>query len=296
MKKRVAVIIGRFQVPALHIGHRHIIDFAQSHSDTLLILIGTSAALPSARNPLPFIACKQVVLEAYPDAVILETKDHPSNRAWSEDIDRIISEHFPDHEATLYGSRDSFIPYYEGAFPCVYVPPTDTPSGTEIRNALEPLHHDQSFRLGMIHAQKLRPPLSYQVVDIAVSRPSDGAVLLGIKRSAKGKKCFIGGFVDPTDANLESAALRELLEEAGEIQCDAPRYVGSFRIPDHRYREGDDKVMTALFVAEYIGGDPVAGDDLDAVEWVRLDTLESILVPAHLPLAKCLIAYLNPIS
>ncbi|MEI6649965.1 MAG: NUDIX domain-containing protein [Candidatus Moraniibacteriota bacterium] len=293
MKKRVAVIIGRFQVPTLHEGHRHIIDFARSHADALLILIGTTAALPSARNPLPYAVREHIVAEAYPDAVILETKDHPSNRIWSEDIDHIVAERFPDHEATLYGSRDSFIPYYEGALPCVFVPPADAPSGTEIRNALDPLHDDPIFRSGMIHAQTLRPPLSYQVVDIAVIRKEDASVLLGMKRSAEGKRCFIGGFVDPQDEDLESTALRELREEAGPVLCGDLRYVGSFRIPDHRYRDGDDKVMTALFVAEYHGGEPVAGDDLDEVEWINLVDLESVLVAGHLPLAKRLLSYLE---
>ncbi|NTW90104.1 MAG: NUDIX domain-containing protein [Candidatus Moranbacteria bacterium] len=294
MNKRLAVVIGRFQVPELHDGHRHLIDTALSENDAILILIGTTKALPSARNPLPFSVRERMIRETYPEAVILETRDQPSNRGWSEDIDQVVTSLFPNHSAVLYGSRDSFIPFYEGSFPTKFVPAIPAPSGTDIRAHLsESDTENHRFRAGLIHAQSLRPALSYQAIDIVPIRYSDMHVLLGRKRSDGDRYRFIGGFVDAADESLESAALRELREEAGEIRCESTRYLGSFRIPDERYRFEEDKVMTAFFAAEFVSGKEAAGDDLDEVRWIPAETVLSVILPGHLPLAKSLVSFLE---
>ncbi len=292
--KRIAVVIGRFQVPELHAGHRHLIDSASAESDETLILVGTTEGLPSTRNPLPYDAIRVMLQNAYPSAVIHPFADRPTNELWSRELDLRIGELFPDASVRLYGSRESFIPAYTGKYPCVTVPPVDAPSGTDIRNGLGVIRYeDSSFRAGIIHAQSLRLPVSYQAVDIAVIRHPQNEILLGRKRRDGGKFRFIGGFVDPTDSSLEGAALRELREEAGRIDCHEVSYLGSFRVNDYRYRDGEDRVMTTLFAAYHLAGIPKAGDDLDEVVWMNAKDVIGSVVANHIPLAERLAEFLN---
>jgi bifunctional NMN adenylyltransferase/nudix hydrolase len=292
--KRLAVIIGRFQVAELHAGHRHLIETAQRDADSVLILLGSTQALPSARNPLPAHIRKAMLQIGFPDIFVEELPDHPSDRVWSDGIDQLVAKRFPDHVASLYGSRDSFIPSYTGRLSCVLVRPADAPSGTDLRNgAGASLYGNADFRAGLIHAQSLRPALSYQAVDIAVIRHPSREVLLGKKHIDGGKLRFIGGFADPSDRSLESAALRELHEEAGRVDCHQIDYLGSFRIPDYRYRGEEDQVMTALFAGYHLSGLAKAGDDLDEVVWVGIDDIVSRIVQNHMPLALRLINFIN---
>ena len=81
---------------------------------------------------------------------------------------------------------------------------------------------------------------------------------------------FPGGFVDPTDDNLEYAAKRELGEEAPGISVEGDmNYLGSYLMDDWRYTD-EDKIMTALFHGEYTFGTTQAGDDLVFVGWFPL--------------------------
>ncbi|RYE91260.1 MAG: NUDIX hydrolase, partial [Cytophagaceae bacterium] len=55
MKKRIGVIIGRFQVPhlALHPGYRALLAHVARENDAVLVVLG-EAPQPSQRNPLSF--------------------------------------------------------------------------------------------------------------------------------------------------------------------------------------------------------------------------------------------------
>lgn len=291
MEKTLSIVIGRFQVPDLHAGHRHLIDTAHRQTDALLILIGTSEALPTSRNPLPFAVREAMVRQAYPDATVLPLPDQPTDALWSAHIDRIAEECFPGHAATLYGSRDSCIPHYLGRHMVVVIPPAPAPSGTEVRKANgKHLPVSREFRAGMIHAQASRLPISYQTADIAVIRHEDQHVLLGRKTRDGALWRFIGGFIDPHDASLETAALRELHEEAGAIDVHGVQYLGSFRVQDFRYRGEADQVMTAFFMAYRMSGIARAGDDLDEVAWFPAKEVPGIVIPSHQPLAKRLLS------
>lgn len=292
--KKLAVIIGRFQVAQPHEGHRHLLETAKKQADDVLVLLGSTQALPSKRNPLPFAVREKMFRELFPDIFIKELPDQKTNLDWSANIDRIVAENFPEHIASLYGSRDSFIPCYEGSLPCVLIPPIAAAAGSQLRENFGISNYsNQDFRAGMIHVQAIRLPISYQAVDIAVIRYPENEVLMGMKKQDKGKYRFIGGFVDPTDESLEAAAVRELREEAGQIDGHEIVYLGSFRIPDFRYRGEEDQLMTAFFATYHLSGVPKAGDDIDEVAWIAIDDLESIIVPNHLPLAKRLIKFIH---
>jgi len=132
---------------------------------------------------------------------------------------------------------------------------------------------------------------SFQTVDVIVVDKVRNCILFGKKKSEVGY-CMVGGFVDPKkDKTLEEAARRELIEETGiNMETSFPKYLGSFRVDDQRYRASRHKIMTAVFVVEYIFGAPKAGDDLDEVKWYRFqDINKRMLTVKHYPVIKMLI-------
>lgn len=144
------VVIGRFQVPALHIGHRFLLTHAKERHAALIIIVGVSPALDE-KNPLSFEERREMLLEVHPDASIVPLSDHPSDEAWSALLDALVETHADD--AMLYGSRDSFIPFYSGRFPTHFVEPVKSPSGTDIRHEVISLPHlHQSSRAETIRA------------------------------------------------------------------------------------------------------------------------------------------------
>ena len=113
-------------------------------------------------------------------------------------------------------------------------------------------------------------PISFQTVDIALVNLYRQQILLG-KRKGKEEWRFPGGFVDSEkDKSLEEAAFREMNEEINfnkTLSTGPVSYKFSTQIDDPRYRDSKDKIMTALFFVNFIGGSPQAGDDLNDVAW-----------------------------
>lgn len=129
-------------------------------------------------------------------------------------------------------------------------------------------------------------PTSFQTVDIVIKHSTQNQVIVGRKKGENGWR-LPGGFVDPKDLSLESAAKREAGEEVGGIEIADVKYIASIRIDDHRYRESEHKIMTALFSATYVYGAIKAGDDLDEVRWQNLDeSLMECLVDSHKRLGR----------
>jgi bifunctional NMN adenylyltransferase/nudix hydrolase len=275
------VVVGRFQVTELHVGHRYLIDTAMKAHPYLLIIMTASGGQATNRNPLDFKTREMMIRHVYPNAVIRTLNDISSDLIWSKHLDAIIAEVTKNAPATIYMSRDSFIDCYAGRFKTEFVKPIHCISGTKTRTGMKDQRiDDPKFRQGMICAVLNQFPTAYQTVDIVVHRPETGEVLLGKKPQDDGWR-FIGGFVDPTDESLEYAVKRECYEETGGIEIGEPRYIGSVTIDDCRYRGTTDGVMTAIFLVPYIFGAPRGTDDLSEIRWVRIEDVEGSLIAGH---------------
>ncbi len=291
MKKSIGVIVARFQVHELHAGHRYLIETVRSEHRDVLIVLGTSHVLLSQKDPLDVATRELMIKRSYASVTVASITDHPSNTAWSRKLDHLIARTFPKRNAILYGSRESFIEVYSGKHPVRKIDSITAPCGTEVRRhrAATPSSHP-AFRHGIIYAAAHRHPTSFQAVDIAIYRKETDEVLLGRKTTDGKKWRFIGGFVDPTDESLETAARREVYEEAG-IETDDFHYVGSSRIDDWRYRGREDSVLSTLFVGSYVFGKAVPGDDIMEVKWFKRDRVERALISTHKPLGVLLRAH-----
>lgn len=292
--QKLGVVVGRFQVPMLHKGHQYLLNYAETRSDSLLVLIGSGKGFPTPRNPLSFEVRQVMIHRKYPRATIVQIFDQPTNEGWSADLDSIVAKHFPGYEVTLYGSRDSFIPYYHGKYAVEVVEEIKSPDGTSTRNRCCKDVHNANFRKGLICAQIERASIPYPVVDVAIIRKETREVLLGQKVLDMGKWRFIGGFFDPAiDTTLEGAARREAFEETSGLEIGMPTYIGSATIDDWRYRKDKDCIISSFFTAPYIFGAPRPGDDLDALSWFAYEEVLGALAPEHQTLGKLLMRALT---
>lgn len=136
-------------------------------------------------------------------------------------------------------------------------------------------------------------PTSFQATDSVIIDRVGGRILLGRKKNQPAWR-FIGGFVDPNDSSLESAAQRERREEAGiNLEVTRPKYLFSFRVADPRYEGKPDKIMSAVFLQYWLWGQPKAGDDIQKVRWFTKDYVrrnyKKMVMPEHNILVEKLI-------
>ena len=131
--KKIGVIIGRFQVPELHRGHRYLFDTVIAQSDGVLILLGSTKKV-SSHDPYAYAARVASIQKRFPMVHIREIMDQPSDTLWSALVDQTIQTLYPNGTITLYGSRKSFLEQYVGIFPTIFIDPIPSPSGTDIRN------------------------------------------------------------------------------------------------------------------------------------------------------------------
>lgn len=330
-KKKIAVIVGRFQNYKLHDGHKALIQHASDNYDQIIIALGTSRKRSCKTDPLSVatrirIIRRDMSLAAYQKTTFIKLLDKKSDEDWSNTLDTVCSLH-DIHEVgiDLIVGRDSFRSHYSGKYinNFVEIPEVESENATKYRdniNDVAHIAHQKSFAQGVIWSTQQQYPKVHATVDIAVVRKIDNKVLilLGRKPEEKGWR-FPGGFSDPTDDSYEHAAVRELKEETNIVVGHKRlEYLTSMRLDDWRYRTGADKVITSLFVCpfnntgtgamadSYILKDMKAGDDLAELKWVELspdlatDKYTSysvspvVLEPEHKKLFEVLVTdYLN---
>lgn len=299
--KKTGCIIGRFQVPELSDGHKHLIKQVMEKNDYLIILLGVSPLLGDSRNPLSFETREKMVMDflsSFRTPVkfsIVALNDCHNDCVWSEQVDKVILRLVSDDNVTIYGSRDSFIGHYHGCFPIEYIPSLDGAiAGTDIRNRVSNgLIHSTDFRRGVIWSAANRWPTNFVTVDAAIIE-NDSRLLLGRKPNEEAYR-FIGGFSSVESASLEDDVLREVREEAGFMELGKPEYIGSVKIDDWRYRKSRDKITTTFWLVPYLWGAPKAGDDICEVKWFDIRSIEPEhhIVNGHRPLFQMLRTYLG---
>ncbi len=308
-KTEVGVLVARFQTHQLHKGHRELLDFVGKSHKKVIVFLGIAPVKVTRVNPLDFFTRKKMLEKDYPGFTVLPIKDLNSDKVWSDYLDSKIKEICDMESVTLYGSKDSFIPYYKGRYPIIELEHSHNISATEIRKELsEDVRDSEDFRAGIVYASFNKYPTVYQTVDVIIEKVIDitagyvlqtgqGAqvpvykkeLLLGRKKADKdGKWRFIGGFLDPQrDKCLEDAAMNEAYEETGGVALEPPKYVTSVMVDDWRYRKEVDKIVTAVFRCKYMYGKPKASDDIDELDWFDLDKLmksyKEVFIKEHIP-------------
>jgi bifunctional NMN adenylyltransferase/nudix hydrolase len=286
----VGVIIGRFQVDALHDGHIEMLSHVQSKHDRVVVFLGIPAMqYGSLNNPLDFQSRQQMIQEKFPQFIILPLQDRRSDKAWSDTIDSLISNIIiPKQSVVLYGARDSFIPYYKGKYSVIELETENNKflSGTEVRNRIKNTTKlDESFRRGAIWQTFNRYNNCFTTVDVAILNDKE-EVLLAKKPDEHGWR-FVGGFAETSSFSFEDDAIREVKEETG-VEVDRPKYIASCVINDWRLTKEKDKIKTLFFKCKYLFGSPKANDDICELSWINLKAPKIIMMPEHVGLMQIL--------
>jgi bifunctional NMN adenylyltransferase/nudix hydrolase len=300
MKRSIGVIVGRFQTPELHEGHKDLIEFVRKkHQKVLIILGSTPNVLATKKDPLDFWTRKLMIQSIYPDALIIQAKDHKTDEAWSANLDRLIHQHSEEHhEIELYGSRDSFIPRYKGKYHTVELPESRNISSTEIRESVvDKVRETTDFRLGVIYGTASRHAVGYSCADIAVFNSDRSKILLARKKQDESQWRLFGGFFDPAkDQTVRDTARREIAEESGGASIVIEDIVDVFRIDDWRYRGREDCIISTLFIGTFQFGPCTGGDDIDETQWFSTPYVEqniTVMVAEHRDLVLKAIAHLK---
>jgi len=267
----IGVIIGRFMIHELHDAHKDLINTVLDKHQRVIVLLGVSPIRNTLKNPIEYKHRRSMIASAFPSVEIFPVYDHRSNEQWSKNLDGIITKELPPGQnATLYGSRDSFISSYSGRFKCVELESDIFVSATQARKSIMVNYpSSKDFRAGLIAATGMRYPTAYQTVDVAIMDFEKKQILLARKPEEKEWR-FVGGFSDPSSDSLEIDAKREAQEETG-VEIDEIKYIGSTKIQDWRYRGQKDCIKTAFFSAKYIFGKPEGADDVEMVKWFSFE-------------------------
>jgi bifunctional NMN adenylyltransferase/nudix hydrolase len=293
---QIGVLIGRFHVDELHIGHKELIDHVVGNHKKVIIFLGVNKKVGTKKNPLDYATRRIMIQQEYPNVVILPLADQRYNEVWSAKLDAEISVPFGEKKTLIYGSRDSFIPAYTGKYKTVELSPSFDYSGTEVRERCSnTIISTKEGREGIINAVYARRPSIYPTVDICAYN-DEGQLLLAKKPNEKQWR-FVGGFVDGVDGSYEDAARREFKEETGgnAVLDKQMHFIASQKVDDWRYRGEEDSIVTTLFLARLAFGHARPSDDIAELKWIdasvfsNFDGIRTQIVPEHRDLMTKLI-------
>lgn len=267
------VIVARFQFAVLPEPIKRALDLVTAAHKEWLIVLGEAAIPGSRNNPLSVAARASAINAVYPSVKVLHIRDHPNNAVWSQNLDRLLLDAGVAESAVIYGSRERFSSLYSGRFRTSALPVVE---GSRAELSVQEKPGSIEFRMGRIHAFQTSYPKVFPTVDIALFRSQRSELLLG-RKDLDGLWRLPGGFVDPDDGSYEAAAKRELREETGPVNTTEFLFERSFKVDDWRYRNEVDKIITSLFTADHLSGDPVGSDDLAEVRWFPMRQVKRML-------------------
>jgi bifunctional NMN adenylyltransferase/nudix hydrolase len=312
-KADIGVIIGRFQVDALHQGHINLLDTVSSRHHKVIILLGVARVPGERDNALDFDCRRLMIQEKYPEFIVLPLPDCRTNEEWSKNVDSTVrTVAGPGQSVILYGGRDSCLPCYSGKFKIQELEDpegTISMSGTAVRNRLAvSVQASQGFRAGAIWEAHQSYPRVITTVDVAIVDKEKRRVLLA-RKPGETQWRFVGGFSEPKSASFESDAKREAMEETG-LEISDLVYLGSFNVPDWRMKRSVNQIRTLFFAGTYTFGGPKANDDIEEVRWFAYDELYNehakkyverearvpLVVPEHKDLFLALLNFIKRID
>jgi len=162
MKKRIGVVVGRFQVPhlALHPGYRALLAHVAHENEVVLVLLG-EASQPNQRNPLSFRHRRAMFAEEYPAFRVLPLPDEPSDARWVRHLDTLVASVLLAEAPAigrLYGGRAGFLDTYhrhDGQFATRFLPDLTSPAycASDIRRRIgQEQRSSADIRTGLIQA------------------------------------------------------------------------------------------------------------------------------------------------
>jgi hypothetical protein len=258
--------------------------------ETVLIIVGTRYN-STTHDPLPFPVIKMMLEERYQGVVVVEEKTSRASYAKrSEDLTGLIAQVCRNRDAVIYGARDSIVHTYQGPFKVVEVPTLPQQlSATKMREHT-PYVNSVDFRKGYMRAANDRPPIPYPAVDVAVLDQSTCKVLLIGLADERPKLRFPGVFFDMKmgDRSYEDAAIRCVEKELPGISAHSPVAITSVIVPDRRYRQTKDGVITQVIRLTYEKGIACVKNDIIATRWVDWQKVGYIITPDHKPIYHAL--------
>lgn len=132
------------------------------------------------------------------------------------------------------------------------------------------------------------PQQAQAAVSVALRRDERLLLVRRGRAPSQGLYAFPGGRVEPGET-LEEAARRELFEETG---LSTGRLTIHAVVEIERSESAFPPYRLTVFCADHAGGDPVAGDDAEAVGWFTLE--EAVQLPMPASMHEAVLAMLAP--
>lgn len=299
MKKKVGIIVGRFQCPYIHDGYKELMLEVSVRHTRVIIFVGQSPLKFEKNDPYDYSIRKAMLEQMVYNFEIHKLNDFGDVELWSKELDKRIAGLMGGNETpVLYGSRDRF--KYTGKYPVVDIPAHLEISATQIREECgKEVHNTEDFRRGINYVTQTDYVKVQPTVDIAPYSFRTNEVLL-VKKPRERYYRFVGGRADVRSDSYEADALRELEEETSLIGKNL-EYMGSTRIEDWRYRGRENKVKTLFFAVTKWSGVPLLMDDLEGGDYMwknlaELETDDAMIMPEHRVLVTMLLNWVDKVN